>query len=58
MGKLNEKTLIFDNDISWESELNEFLECIKNKKTPINGNIKDAMQVLNLVEEIYKRNEQ
>lgn len=58
MGKLNEKTLIFDNDISWESELNEFLECIKNKKTPINGNIKDAMQVLNLVEEIYKRNGQ
>jgi predicted dehydrogenase len=54
MGKPREEKIFFDTDESWKLELDEFVECIKENKKSYNGNSKDALKVMELVEEIYK----
>ena len=53
MGKPKEETTYFSNDDSWELEVKEFIEAIKNDTSIINGTIDDAINTFNLVQKIY-----
>lgn len=54
MGKPREEKIYFDTDESWKLELDEFVECILEKKAVYNGNSYDALKVMQLVEAIYQ----
>lgn len=54
MGKPREEKIYFDTDESWKLELDEFVECILEKKAVYNGNSYDALKVMQLVEAIYE----
>lgn len=54
MGKPREEKIYFDTDESWKLELDEFVECILEKKAVYNGNSYDALKVMQLVESIYE----
>ena len=41
-------------DYSWKNEIMEFLSSIQEKRDPIMGNINDAINVMSLIDEIYK----
>ena len=47
----------FGIDTSWEQEVVEFFDCIKNEKDIIHGNISDAYEVMKLVDKVYKDGE-
>jgi predicted dehydrogenase len=55
MGKPREEKIFFDTDESWKLELDEFVDCILNKKQVYNGNSEDALKVMELIEAIYKK---
>lgn len=54
MGKPNESSYYFENDDSWELEVKEFINSIVSKNKINNGTVIDAMNVLELVENVYK----
>jgi len=54
MGKPREEKIYFDTDESWKLELEEFVDCILEKKAVYNGNSYDALKVMQLVEAIYE----
>ena len=54
MGKPKEQITFFENDQSWELELEEFNTCIKNNSAVINGNSKDSLELMKIVNEVYK----
>lgn len=54
MGKPRETTTWFENDDSWELEVNEFIDAIQGKATIQNGTSVDAIETLRLVERIYE----
>ncbi len=49
-----EEKLVFKEDLSFEREINEFIDCIKEKKQPKYGTIKDAKKLMTLIEKIYQ----
>lgn len=53
-GKPREERIFFDTDDSWKLELQEFVESIKSNKTVVNGSSTDALNILNMIEAIYK----
>jgi predicted dehydrogenase len=55
MGKPQEHVIWFENDDSWKLEIKEFKEAIHGFTKIVNGNIKDAMDTLSLVETVYKQ---
>lgn len=55
VGNPKETVIHFDQDRSWEMEVNEFADCILNKKPVRQGNSMDALRVMQLVEEIYRQ---
>ena len=44
----------FDNDLSWDLEVDEFTEAVKNNKSIKVGNTDDALKLMTLVEKIYE----
>lgn len=44
----------FNEDLSWERELKEFVACVKSKQAPKIGNYQDAEETLRLVDRIYE----
>ncbi len=53
LGNPTEYTLCFDEDHSWDYEINEFYDAV-DKKIPIkNGTIDDAVKVMKLIEIVY-----
>ena len=55
MGRPLEVTSVFEVDNSWVYELNEFVEAIKGGEIR-NGTLNDALQIMNLIEDIYATN--
>lgn len=55
MGKPETYTYSFSEDTSWQDELNDFINCIENKKQIIDGNINDAYKTLKIIDEVYKK---
>lgn len=49
----DEENITFHNDESWESELNQFFDAIKNNKKIKSGNSSDALRLMKIVDEIY-----
>ena len=54
MGKPREEMIYFDTDDSWKLELQEFVDAVLNDKSIENGTSADALQVMQLIEEIYR----
>ena len=48
-----EENLLYKSDHSWELEIDEFTSAVKKNSSIINGNIKDALKIMNLIERIY-----
>ncbi len=44
----------YDQDNSWYTEINDFVECILADKPITNGNIEDALKTMELVQRIYE----
>lgn len=53
MGKPKENITWFENDDSWELEINEFIDAVKGNSEIIHGTFDDAFKTLSLVENIY-----
>lgn len=53
-GRPREETIYFDTDNSWRYEIEEFYDCITGKQKRPQGNSDDALQVMKLVDMIYK----
>ena len=52
-GKPSEETIYFDTDPSWELEIQDFVDCILNKRPVKQGTSEDALKVMQLVFAIY-----
>lgn len=50
----NEEEFIYHEDFSWDLEINHFFECVKEKKMPQLGSTKDAIELMEVIEKIYK----
>ena len=55
MGKPKESITYFENDLSWNFELKEFIDAIIEKKPVVNGTSNDALQIMKLVTESYRK---
>lgn len=44
----------FNEDVSWQNEMDDFIKCIEEKKV-LNGNCYDAYETLMIVDEIYDK---
>ena len=53
MGNPHEELTYFDQDRSWELEVEDFVDCIKNNKKAIIGSSEDALKAMELVYKIY-----
>ena len=49
-----EKEFRYEEDTSWDSEINHFFECIRENKTPLLGSSSDAISLMELIEKVYK----
>jgi len=54
MGNPQENVTYFNQDKSWEREVEDFVDCIKNDKKVTIGSSKDAFKAMKLVYKIYK----
>jgi predicted dehydrogenase len=57
IGNPPEQATFCNTDPSWEMEMEEFINCVKNKKPVINGTMKDAYETMRLVFGIYAADE-
>lgn len=57
-GNTREETIYFDNDPSWELEIDDFVRCVR-EKTPVTlGNSRQAHEAMRLVFAIYESDPQ
>lgn len=52
-GDPREQTTLYNRDLSWEREINQFVDCILEGSPIINGSSKDALNTMRLVTSIY-----
>lgn len=55
LGKPKEYTMCFDEDFSWNIEMGEFYDAVVGGKAIINGRPEDAVRVMRIIEEIYRK---
>ena len=55
MGKPKEEIIYFENEKSWEFELEEFYNAIKMKKKIKNGSSQDAYELMKIIDSVYER---
>ena len=55
LGNPREEIIHFDRDESWHEEINEFLNAIKEKRTPVHGTLEQARRAMRLVSDVYER---
>ena len=53
LGKPKEYTMCFDEDFSWDIEMNEFYDVVMKGKELINGRPEEAVRVMKIIKEIY-----
>ena len=44
----------FKKDFSWEREVTEYIDCVKYNKKIYNGTIYDAIEVMKMIDLVYK----
>ena len=54
VGNPSEETIFFDKDLSWEKEINYFVDCILNNQPVTESNSEDAWKAMELVQRCYK----
>jgi predicted dehydrogenase len=54
VGNPSEETIYFDNDLSWELEVNRFIDYILNDKPVLESNSTDAFNAMELVHRCYR----
>ena len=54
LGNPTEYTLAFDEDFSWDYEMDEFYKAVNGEGHIINGTIDDAEKVMRLIEKVYE----
>lgn len=54
VGTPEEQVTYFDSDQSWQREIDEFVDCVKNDKPVQIGSSQDALRVLDLIYRIYE----
>jgi predicted dehydrogenase len=57
MGKPKETIISFENDDSWNLEIDEFINAVYGKSKIIQGTLTDAFDTLSLVQKIYEQGE-
>ena len=57
IGNPSEETIYFDNDLSWELEVNQFVDFILNDKPVLKCNSGDAYAAMELVHRCYQNSE-
>jgi predicted dehydrogenase len=57
LGKPRQEIIYFDTDTSWESEIKEFLDCVRNDHPVKVGTPQDAWKTMELVYKIYASDE-
>lgn len=55
MGNPTEYTLCFDEDQSWDLEVEEFYNALVGKVKIINGTVEDAVEVMKLIDQVYSK---
>ena len=53
-GNPKEELINFDEDISWDEEINTFTSAVRNSDKIENGSIDQAIEIMKLIEQIYK----
>ena len=54
LGKPMEHTMCFNEDHSWDYEMEEFYEAVRGKKAVVQGTIEDAVHLMKMLEGIYQ----
>ena len=54
LGNPSEESIYFDKDLSWELEVIQFVDCIKNDKPVSESNSEDAINAMDLVQRCYQ----
>lgn len=54
LGKPKEHTMCFDEDFSWDIEMEEFYDVVANGKELLNGRPEEAVRVMRIIKEIYE----
>ncbi len=55
LGKPMEHTLCFDSDESWDHEISEMYEVIRNDSPVRNGTADEAVRIMQIIETIYEK---
>lgn len=55
LGKPMEHTLCFDSDESWDREISEMYNVIRNNNPICNGTADEAVRIMQIIEEIYEK---
>ena len=50
----NNRVIKFQKDLSWEREVKEYVHCVRHNKKIYNGTIYDAIEVMKMIDIIYK----
>lgn len=57
MGKPKETVISFENDHSWNLEVDEFMNAVNGESEIMQGTLTDAFETLSLVQKIYEQTE-
>lgn len=57
MGKPKETIISFENDHSWDLEIEEFMDAVKGNREIKEGTLQDAYDTLSLVQRVYDNSE-
>lgn len=57
MGKPKESIICFENDHSWNLEIDEFIKAVNGKSRIKQGTLEDAFETLSLVQRVYENTE-
>jgi len=53
MGKPKESITYFENDQSWDFELEEFIGAIRGETPVVNGTSQDAYEIMKITDHVY-----
>jgi len=56
LGNPREEIIHFDRDESWDREVNDFINAIKNGTSPPHGTLQEAQRVMEIIREAYALN--
>lgn len=54
LGNPTEYTMCFDEDFSWDYEMEEFFDAVSGKDIVHNGTAEDAVEVMKMIDMVYK----